>query len=317
MKKKIGIVGLKKKELEKLKNKYRKCEFINISDKNFFNKKSLNINALLVLYEYPVKKNLSVFLSEKFKIFKYLEWVHLTRAGVDECESYLKNYYFTLTCGKKIQGPNVSEHCLAMLLSISRGLFDQYNKKQYKNRPTEILNKSIIIIGLGGIGIEIAKKLHSFGAKIDSVDHSYTKNFFIRKNFKLNYLEKIIGNYDIVINSLPLTKITKNFFNKKIFNQLKKFSMFISVSRDQTININDFKKFIKTKKLFGAAIDNTGSFKMKKKVEYDSKYNVLITDHLAGVTTDNTRRSKLLFDNIDAYIKGKKTNFLVSKQKGY
>ena len=50
---------------------------------------------------------------------------------------------------------------------------------------------------------------------------------------------------------------------------------------------------------------------------FDSKYNVLITDHLAGVTTDNSRRSKLLFDNIDAYIKGKKTNFLVSKQKGY
>ena len=317
MKKKIGIVGLKKEELENLENKYRKCKFLNISDKNFLSKKSLNINALLVLYEYPVKNNLSVFLSEKFKVFKNLDWVHLTRAGVDECEPYLKDYHFTLTCGKKIQGPNVSEHCLSMLLSISRGLFDQYNRKHYTNRPTEILDKSIIVIGLGGIGKEIAKKLYSFGARIDSVDHSFVKEFFITKNFKLNHLEKVIGNYDIVINSLPLTKITKNFFSKRIFNQFKRFSIFISVSRDQTINIKDFKKFIKTKKLFGAAIDNTGSFQMNKKVEYDSKYNILLTDHLAGVTTDNSRRIKLLLNNIDAYVKGKKLNYLVSKQKGY
>tara|TARA_B100001093_G_scaffold495600_1_gene540278 strand:+ start:8619 stop:9572 length:954 start_codon:yes stop_codon:yes gene_type:complete len=317
MKKTIGIVGFKRHELSKVKKKYNKFNFIDINDNNFFTKKIININALLVLYEYPVKKNLPIFLKYKFKIFNKLKWVHLTRAGVDECEPYLKSYHFKLTAGKKIQGPNVSEHCLAMLLSISRGLFDQFNCKKYTYRPTEILNKKILVVGLGGIGIEISKKLDMFGAKIDSVDHSFSKKSFIKKNFSLKNLNKIIGNYDIVINSLPLTKVTKNLFDKKIFNSMKKLSIFLSVSRDQTINIKDFKKFLSTNKLFGVAIDNTGSFKMKNKIEYNKKYNFLLTDHLAGVTTDNQRRTKLIYDNIDAYVKNKKINFLVSKQKGY
>lgn len=317
MKKLIGIVGLKEKELFEVKLKYPNFSFFDINDKNLFSKKILEINALIILYEYPVKKKLSIFLKKKFKIFKKLDWVHLTRAGVDECEPYLKSYDFKLTAGKKIQGPNVSEHCLAMLLSISRGLFDQYNFNKYTYRPTEILDKKVLIVGLGGIGTEIAKKLNVFGAFVDSVDHSYKKRLFIKNNYRLKNLKNIVGNYDVVINSLPLTKITKNLFNEKIFKSMKKLSIFLSVSRDQTINIKDFKKFLKTKKLLGAAIDNTGSFKMKKKIIYNKKFNFLLTDHLAGVTTDNKRRIKLVYDNIDAYIKNKKVNFLVSKKKGY
>ena len=112
-----------------------------------------------VLYEYPVKNTLSVFLKKKFKNFKNLRWVHLTRAGIDEFEPYLKQYKFKFTAGKKIQGPNVSEHCLALLLSLTRGLYDQLNYTKYSYRPTEIQNKKILIVGLGGIGLSIAKKL--------------------------------------------------------------------------------------------------------------------------------------------------------------
>ena len=52
---------------------------------------------------------------------------------------------------------------------------------------------------------------------------------------------------------------------------------------------------------------------MKKKIIYDKKYNFLITDHLAGVTTDNTRRVKLVFDNIKSYVYGRKMKYEVSK----
>ena len=69
-----------------------------------------------------------------------------------------------------------------------------------------------------------------------------------------------------MINALPLTKQTKKIFNKKIFKNMKKKSIFISVSRDQTINIRDLKTFIKNRKFLGVAIDNTGSFRMKRKL---------------------------------------------------
>lgn len=313
----LGIVGLNKKQIFSLGKKYKKTQFIDVNDSNFFDQNTLKITALVVLYEYPVKNNLSIFLKKKHKVFKKLKWVHLTRAGVDECEPFMKSYKFKFTAGKRIQGPNVSEHCLSLLLAITRGLFDQYNEKKYTFRPTEIKNKKILIAGLGGIGDEIAKKLSQFSSFISSVDHSNISKKYIIRNYSLKKIDRIINNYDILINALPLTNETKKVFNKKIFKKMKNQSIFISVSRDQTINIKDLKIFIKKKKFLGVAIDNTGSFKMYKKVIYDRKYNFLLTDHLAGVTTDNERRLKLVYENINSYIQGKKLKYLVSKNKGY
>ena len=133
------------------------------------------------------------------------------KIGVDECLPYLKDYKFKFTSGKKIQGPNVSEHCISLLLSLTRGLFDQYNNKKYSFRPTEIKNKKIIIAGLGGIGKEIAIKLKSFGCSISSIGRFNDLKEIIFKNYSLSQLPKIIANYDILINSLPLTKKQKKY----------------------------------------------------------------------------------------------------------
>ena len=119
----IGLVGYKKKEIINFKKKFKKFKFLNINDKNFYKNESTNVDALVVLFEYPIKYSLSKFLSEKFKLFKKLKWFHLSRAGVDECIPFMKNYKFKFTSGKKIQGPNVSEHCIALLLLLTRSIF--------------------------------------------------------------------------------------------------------------------------------------------------------------------------------------------------
>lgn len=315
--KKIGIVGLNLKDFNLLKKKYSKFKFLNVNDSNFFSKKVISINALIVLYEYPIRKHLPEFLKKKHREFRSLEWLHLTRAGIDECEPFLKDYKFKFTAGKKIQGPNVSEHCIALLLALTRGLFDQFNKKKYTFRPTEIKDKKIIIVGFGGIGKEIALKLKSFGCLISSIDHSKISKKLVEKNYSLNQISKIIKNYDVLINALPLTKKTKKIFDKKIFKNMKNNSIFVSVSRDQTINVRDLKVYIKKKKFLGIAIDNTGSFKMSKKIIYNKKYNFILTNHLAGVTTNNERRTKLVIDNIKFYISKKRVKYEVSKIKGY
>ena len=77
-------MGTKKKEIINFEKNLKKFKFLNINDKNFYKNESTNVDALIVLFEYPVKNSLSNFLSEKFKLFKKLKWFHLSRAGVDE-----------------------------------------------------------------------------------------------------------------------------------------------------------------------------------------------------------------------------------------
>ena len=66
---------------------------------------------------------------------------------------------------KKLQSINASEHCLALLLYLIRNLNSKYDYVV----PSEINGKNALIIGLGGIGAEIAKKLKIFGANIDAI----------------------------------------------------------------------------------------------------------------------------------------------------
>tara|TARA_B100000427_G_scaffold278609_1_gene248436 strand:+ start:5596 stop:6543 length:948 start_codon:yes stop_codon:yes gene_type:complete len=301
MKKKIAVAGLDKKKLNNLKKNFNRFKFIDISDKNFFTKETSNISALIIYAEWPVKKSLTKYLTYNYNFFKNIEWVHLSRAGIDEFLSNLKKYTFKFTCGKIIQGPNVSEHCLALLLSLTRGMFE-YDKKKF--RPTEVFGKKVLIVGLGGIGIGVAEKISAFGAKVYGADSSLKPYFsFIEKNYQINEINKIIGKFDIVINTTPLTKLTKNLFDKKLFSKMKKGVFFVNVSRGGIVNTFDLKNYLKKNKFSAVGLDIIGEGEFVKKNPLKNFKNVIFTNHMAGITTDMNRRLNLIEENIEKYSK--------------
>jgi len=294
----IGIAGLNKEKFGFLKKKYYSIKIININDENFF--KNINLNALMVFGEWAVKKNLSKFLKDKYNFFKKLNWVHLSRAGIDEFIDLLPMYKFKFTCGKKIQGPNVSEHCIALLLSLTRGMYG-YDKKSF--RPTEIYKKEVLVTGLGGIGISVAEKLNAFGANVSSANTGLKPSYsFVKNYYHISDLKNIVKKFDIIINTTPLTKKTFNLFDKKIFKNMKQGVFFVNVSRGDIVNTNDLKEFVKKKKFSGVGLDIIGSEDIVKINPFEKYKNVVFTNHLAGITTDNIRRFDLLEKNLKNYI---------------
>ncbi len=309
----IGIAGLKKEKFSFLKKKNHKVKLIKISDENFY--KNNNLNALIIFGEWAVKKKLSKFLRKKFYLFKNLEWVHLSRAGIDEFKDSITNYKFKFTCGKKIQGPNVSEHCFALLLNLTRGI-NGYDKKKF--RPTEIYKKNILITGLGGIGISIAKKLSAFGAIVSSARlNPKIKYSFVKRNYNIRNLKNIVDRFDIIINTTPLTDKTINLFNKEIFKNMKKGVFFVNVSRRDVVNLVDLEEYIKKNKFGGVGLDvhdTKDNFISKSIKKYN---NVIFTNHEGGITTDEIRRFDLLKENLSKYIKKKKLLNIVDVKKQY
>ncbi|HEY7776424.1 MAG TPA: NAD(P)-dependent oxidoreductase, partial [Kineobactrum sp.] len=107
---------------------------------------------------------------------KSLVWVHSYTVGMDRCsnadEALLGDRVFTNN--KRLSGPTIAEHSIAMLLSISRGL-PAYTAAQARSewRPElaaqlefgELGGKTMLIAGLGGIGTEIARRAHGLGMK--------------------------------------------------------------------------------------------------------------------------------------------------------
>ncbi|MBI3667797.1 MAG: hypothetical protein HY236_16460, partial [Acidobacteria bacterium] len=114
---------------------------------------------------------------EMVKAARKLQWVQIYSAGV---EGYmfreLVNSNITVTNTKIIQGPEIADHAFALLLALTRKINLAVARRASEEwRPEgfdaiELTGKRALIIGLGGIGAQIAQRAWAFGMKVEAVD---------------------------------------------------------------------------------------------------------------------------------------------------
>ncbi len=312
----ISISGLDKKKISFIKKKFRNATFKEINDINY--NKQLDTTAILIFRESKLKNFINNFFKNKlFNKYYNLKWIHFSRSGLDEFYPNIKKACFKITTGKGSSSLQVAEHCLAMVLYLTRN-FKFINHKSYEkefNRYKIINKKKVLILGYGSIGKEIAKKMKGFNVKIDTVGGK--KNNYIEKVFTFNSIFKQIKNYYIVINCLPLTDKTQKIINAKFFNKINPEGFFLNMSRSSCLNEDDLLKYIKRGKFGGIGIDHINE-KLKKKILKISKNkNILITNHTADRLNNLDNRFNLLLNNIKKFFYKKKLINIYSQKKGY
>jgi phosphoglycerate dehydrogenase-like enzyme len=141
---------------------------------------------------------------DEIRAGKNLKWVQVMSAGVERAlfqpgDEVLRNSNITLTNNKVVQGPEIADHALAMLLMMSRQLNVFYANKQqelWQPRPfkgIELRDKNAVVIGVGGIGTQIALRAYSFGMNVTGVDPE-DKPFvpYIKRYVKPDQLDEVI-----------------------------------------------------------------------------------------------------------------------------
>lgn len=299
-KKIIGLAGFHSTHIKILKKEYKNCELILIN--NFSEKKYFNVDAIIAYNQGSIE---DFIFKKQFKYFSKLKWLHLSIAGIDDYIENFKDVNFTITCGKIIQGINVSEHAVAILLYLTR-----LNKKDmnFNSNPMTIFRKKVLIFGLGGIGISVAEKLSSFGCYIYSVSNKIKPNYsFIEKNYiyKSEFF-KDIKNFDIFVICAPLTRDTKNYFNLSVLAKMKEDSIIINVSRGKILNTNDLLHLLEKGKYSGVGLDVLDEEPVPKNHRLRKYKKVLITDHTAGIASNKLLRFDLIKKNISNFINDSK-----------
>tara|TARA_Y100000590_G_scaffold452412_1_gene595534 strand:- start:398 stop:1354 length:957 start_codon:yes stop_codon:yes gene_type:complete len=299
---KIGLFGMEQSKIKFLKKKFKNIKFLSLNKRNL--EKNYDLNSIIVFTEGSYKNWIdNFFLNRKYEYFKNLRWFHLSRAGTDKFNDVIKNLKFSVTSGKNIQAPNVSEHCIAILLYLSRRLnFSNNKKKLLMYRPIELYKKSVLVFGCGGVGQSIAQKLNSFGMEVSIAVRKKTKLPFRPKKFYKNQdLKKIVSKFDVLINAASLNKSTKNLFNKKIFSRMKKNSIFINISRGECVKTNDLLYYLRKGKFLGVGLDVIDKETLSKNHPIRKFPNFLYTSHTAGWSDTLHRRFKLIVDNITKF----------------
>ncbi len=303
--------------INKLKKNFKNFKFSFLKDHEL-KKLNISVGEASALINCPRK----YFNENLVKKFKKMEWVHTSAAGVDAFINPLfSNSKITFTNGKILQGPEVADHAVGLVLTFSRNIHCYYRKLKIKKlkRPIELFKKKALIVGFGGIGKCISERLSGFGMKIDVVSEELPAlTGEINSFFSSDLMNKISKNYDVIVSAAPLTYKTKKIFDYKFFKSMKKDSIFVNVSRGALVDTKALSKKTIYKKLLGIGLDVTDPEPLPKNHFLKKLPNVVITNHSAGLSDKNRSRSyDLMYENLFRFYNNLILLNKVDKVEGY
>jgi len=153
----------------------------------------------------------------------------------------------------------VAEHAVGMLLMLLNNL-NRADKEVRQgqwiregNRGTELMGKTIGIIGFGKMGSAFAQRIYCFGVKILAYDKY--KTGFGNKFVKESNMEEIFSDAEVLSLHLPLTDETEFLINDSYINSFKKNIYLINTARGKCVKTDDLVKNLKSGKVLGACLD--------------------------------------------------------------
>ena len=162
--------------------------------------------------------------------------VQFLSAGVDAVDFTAIPDRLTVACNAGAYAGAVSEHVLAMTLSLAKrlpqrhaalaaGRFDKWSPSLTLDRAT------CAIIGFGGIGIATARLMRAFGARIHAVNRSGQTAEPVEFAGRLADLDRVLAAADVVVLSLPLTLATRGLIGARELGLMKPTAILINVAR--------------------------------------------------------------------------------------
>lgn len=211
----------------------------------------------------------------------------------------------------------VSELALGMVLSLYRNLRAVEDRARTGGTKDglvgwEIKGKTVGIIGLGKIGTRSAELYHVLGANV--LAYSRTVHTDAPDYVRQVSLEELLNASDIVILHCPLNDSSRGLINKDRLALMKPSAILINVARGPVVVREDLADALTKGIIAGAGID---VFDLEPPFAPESEPlvsapNTLLTPHVAFATHESmTLRAEIVFDNLDAWIKGGQKNIIL------
>lgn len=258
-----------------------------------------------------------------------LLWVQILSAGAERCLSIARvaSGEIVLTNMQKMSAPVIGEHVIAMVLALARGL-PVYAKGMQQGvwmRGTEVTSamvsvagKTMLVIGLGGIGTETARRGAALGMRVIGIRNSSREGPpFVDYVGLSDELPDLLGDADVIVNALPLTDATRDLLDVDFFAAARQGALFVNVGRGGTVDTDALTDAIRTGQIGGAGLDVTDPEPLPADHALWQFDNVIITPHVAGRGGERERHALLLKENLRRFAAGERLLNVVDPERGY
>lgn len=255
-----------------------------------------------------------------------LEWIQLQTAGTD---GYLKPGVLPagvlLTNVTGAFGESIAEYVIGAALALKNHFhtyFYHQTIKHWQKIPVSNLKGStVVILGLGDIGRETAKRMKAMGAYVVAVKR--------RKSEKPEYvdelhyeadLDMVLPRADVFVLTIPMYEAVHHIIDRTRIGLLKESAILINVARGKLIDQPALIEALEQNKIAGAALDVFEQEPLPAENPLWEMKNIILTPHNSGGFSSPMARRKIgeiMIGNLERYLKGELPINIIDKETGY
>ena len=255
-----------------------------------------------------------------------LEWLQLQTAGTD---GYLEPGVLperaVLTNVTGAFGESIAEYVLGAVLLL-KNHFHTYirrqNQKSWDKIPvTNLKGSTVLLLGLGDIGRETAKRMKAMGAYVIAVKRRLSERpEYVDELYYEAELDRLIPRADVFVLTIPMYEEVRHMIDGRRIGLMKPGALLVNIARGGLIEQDALILALRQGKIAGAALDVFEREPLPQDSPLWEMENILLTPHNAGGFTSPMAREKIgriMLDNLERYVTGRPLVNVVDKKTGY
>jgi phosphoglycerate dehydrogenase-like enzyme len=259
-----------------------------------------------------------------------LRWLQAPQAAPPAGFYYkeLIEHPVVITNMREIYNDHIGAHVMAFVLAFARGLqvyLPQQQRRDWRPIPREtgdvvhLPEATALVVGVGGIGGEVARLASAFGMRVIGVDERRAAPPpGVAELHRAAALDELLPRADFVILTVPHTPETEGFMNRARFQRMKKTAFFINIGRGMTTRLDDLVAALRAGEIAGAGLDVFEQEPLPADHPLWTLPGVLLTPHTAGHGPYlDERRFDVLSDNAKRFLAGEELRNIVDKSRWF
>ncbi len=255
----------------------------------------------------------------------HLKWIMQMSAGLEKLPlKAIEEKGIMITNARGIHKIPMAEYTLGTMLQWvkqTRALLENEQEENWnrKIRMEELFEKTVLILGVGAIGGEIARLAKAFRMKTIGVNRSGKGVENIDELYLTEQMMDALPKADFIVSILPSTPDTKHLLTKDHFVAMKNTAVFINIGRGDLVDESLLLHVLEKNEIAHAFLDVFEKEPLVKDHPFWKMKNVTVTPHLSSVTQNYLPRAFEIFKhNLNTYL-NKTGDYMnvIDLKKGY